>query len=90
LPGWEGQNPTIDLAAEFGVSVALENDADAAALGEAAWGAGKGKSRLIYVTIGTGIGGGIILDGQLYRGADMSHPEWQPRRISNSSGVTRN
>jgi len=75
LPGWKGQNPTIDLAEEFGVSVALENDADAAALGEAAWGAGKGKSRLIYVTIGTGIGGGIILDGQLYRGADMSHPE---------------
>src|SRR6266436_6339860 len=38
-------------------------------------GAGKGKSRLVYVTVGTGIGGGIILDGQLYRGADMAHPE---------------
>jgi len=35
----------------------------------------KGKSRLIYVTVGTGIGGGIILDGQLYRGADRAHPE---------------
>jgi len=64
-----------DLAREFGVRVALENDGDAAALGEAAWGAGKGKSRLIYVTVGTGIGGGIILDGQLYRGADKAHPE---------------
>jgi glucokinase len=75
LPGWKGCNPVKDLAREFGVRVALENDGDASALGEAAWGAGKGKSRLIYVTVGTGIGGGIILDGQLYRGADRAHPE---------------
>ena len=75
LPGWKGCNPVKDLAREFNVRVALENDGDASALGEAAWGAGKGKSRLIYVTVGTGIGGGIILDGELYRGADRSHPE---------------
>jgi glucokinase len=75
LPEWKGCNPVKDLAREFNVFVALENDGDAAALGEAAWGAGKGKSRLIYVTVGTGIGGGIILDGQLYRGVDRSHPE---------------
>jgi glucokinase len=75
LPLWKGCNPVKDLAREFGVSAALENDGDAAALGEAAWGAGRGKQRLIYVTVGTGIGGGIILDGQLYRGVDRSHPE---------------
>jgi len=75
LPGWQGNNPVEDLARAFHVSVALENDADASALGEASWGAGKGKSRLVYVTVGTGIGGGIILDRQLYRGADMAHPE---------------
>lgn len=75
LPGWKGCNPVNDLSREFGVRAALENDGDAAALGEAAWGAGKGKSRLIYVTVGTGIGGGIILDGQLYRGVDRAHPE---------------
>ena len=75
LPGWKGCNPVKDLAREFSVRVALENDGDASALGEAAWGAGKGKSRLIYVTVGTGIGGGIILDGQLYRGVDRAHPE---------------
>jgi glucokinase len=75
LPGWKGCNPVKDLAREFNLRVALENDGDAAALGEAAWGAGKDKSRLIYVTVGTGIGGGIVLDGQLYRGADRSHPE---------------
>lgn len=75
LPGWQGNNPVEDLGREFKVTVALENDADASALGEATWGAGKLKSRLIYVTVGTGIGGGIILDGQLYRGVDMAHPE---------------
>jgi glucokinase len=75
LPEWKGCNPVKDLAREFNVFVALENDGDAAALGEAAWGAGKGKSRLIYITVGTGIGGGIILDGELYRGVDRSHPE---------------
>jgi len=75
LQGWKGCNPVKDLAREFNIRVAMENDGDAAALGEAAWGAGKGKSRLIYVTVGTGIGGGIILDGKLYRGADRSHPE---------------
>jgi glucokinase len=75
LPGWQGNNPVEDLAREFNVTVALENDADASALGEAGWGAGRVKSKLIYVTVGTGIGGGIILDGKLYRGADMAHPE---------------
>lgn len=75
LPGWKGFNLVEDLSRVFNVKAALENDADASALGEANWGAGKGKSRLVYVTVGTGIGGGIILDGQIYRGADMSHPE---------------
>src|SRR5260370_1282947 len=75
LAGWQGNNPVQELAREFKVTVARENDADASALGEAGWGAGKLKSRLIYVTVGTGIGGGIILSGQLYRGVDMAHPE---------------
>ena len=75
LPGWKGFCPVVDLEREFGVRAAIENDGDAAALGEAAWGAGRGKARLIYVTVGTGIGGGIILDGHLYRGAKGAHPE---------------
>src|SRR5437879_1858907 len=72
FPHWRGQNPVKDLEKKFGVSVAMENDADAAALGEAGWGSGKNKSRLIYVTVGTGIGAGIILDGHVYRGVDQS------------------
>jgi glucokinase len=75
LPKWRGKSLVKDLARIFGVTVALENDGDAGALGEAAWGAGRNKSRLIYITIGTGIGGGIILDGRLYRGVEGAHPE---------------
>jgi glucokinase len=76
LPQWSGVSIVNDLSGEFHVPVAMENDADAGALAEASWGAGAGKLCLIYVTIGTGIGGGIILDGKLYRGVDGSHPEF--------------
>ncbi|MGB7493970.1 MAG: ROK family protein [Candidatus Acidiferrum sp.] len=75
FPNWNGENPVKDLDQAFHVGVALENDADAAALGEAGWGAGRNKSRLIYVTVGTGIGVGLIFDGKVYRGVDYSHPE---------------
>jgi glucokinase len=75
FPHWKGENPVRDLSQTFKVSVGIENDADAAALAEAGWGAGANKSRLVYATIGTGIGTGLILDGEVYRGVDQSHPE---------------
>ncbi len=75
LPGWQGANPVATLAGRFGVDVAMENDADAAVLGELQWGAGRGRRNLICVTIGTGIGGGIVLNGALYRGVGGAHPE---------------
>jgi glucokinase len=75
LPGWEGMRLTDELERSLGVSVAMENDADAAALGEFAWGSGRGAKRFIYVTVSTGIGGGMVFDNQLYRGVDGSHPE---------------
>jgi len=75
LPEWEGLNLVAEIKKNFGVTAALENDADAAALGEFAWGAGRGTRRFIYVTVSTGIGGGIVFDGQLYRGVDGAHPE---------------
>lgn len=75
LAAWRGCNPVIWLARHFGLTVAMENDADAAALGEMQWGAGRGKRHLICVTVGTGIGCGIVLNGSLYRGVDGAHPE---------------
>jgi glucokinase len=75
LAEWRGCNPVVWLARHFGLSVAMENDADAAALGEMQWGAGRGKRHLICVTVGTGIGCGIVLNGSLYRGVDGAHPE---------------
>jgi len=75
LLGWEGGDLVTELEMEFGVSVAVENDADAAALAEAKWGSGQNHNSLIYVTVSTGIGGGIVLHGELYRGVGGTHPE---------------
>lgn len=75
LRGWEDCNPVAWLNHRFGVPVAMENDADASTLAESRWGAGRGKRSVIAVTIGTGIGAGIVLDGELYRGARGAHPE---------------
>jgi glucokinase len=86
LPGWRGNNPVAVLGQRFGLRVAMENDADAAALGELLWGAGHGWRNLICVTVGTGIGGGIILSGALYRGVDGAHPEIGHHAIDDSSG----
>lgn len=63
------------LAKELGWPVVLENDANAAALGEMWLGAGRGCRTIVCITLGTGVGGGIILDGKLWRGADGSAGE---------------
>jgi glucokinase len=69
LPGWI-DIPIVDLArTEFGLPAALENDATLAALAEYRHGAARGTNSMIYLTISTGIGGGAVFDGKLYRGA---------------------
>jgi len=76
LPGWEGAPIAAAIEAQLRVPVVLENDADAAALGEWRWGSGRGQARtFLYVTISTGIGVGFIIDGHIYRGVDGAHPE---------------
>ena len=75
LPNLEGRNLAADLGLAFGVPAAVENDADAAALGEFRWGSGRGSRSMIFVTVSTGIGGGVILNGQLFRGLGGCHPE---------------
>jgi glucokinase len=75
LPLWEGINMIRLLEEMLGVPAAIENDADAAALGEYFWGAGKGARVCMYVTVSTGIGCGLIVDGHPYQGAGGAHPE---------------
>jgi len=75
LPGWQGKPLTAALTAATGLQAVAENDADATALGEAAFGVGKGAGSFLLVAVGTGIGGGLIVDGRLYRGAGGAHPE---------------
>ena len=68
LPGWIDYPLVRRIQAGLGLPVSLENDANAAALAEYHFGAGRGTRHMVYLTISTGIGGGLILDGELYRG----------------------
>ncbi|NJR39702.1 MAG: ROK family protein [Leptolyngbyaceae cyanobacterium CSU_1_4] len=70
VPGWENFPLGTLLSEEFGVPVSVDNDANAAALGEHRFGAGQGYDSLLYITISTGVGGGWILQGQPWRGAE--------------------
>ena len=70
IKGWSNLDLRTILESEIKIPVFLEFDGHAAVLGEWWMGSGKGYQNLIDVTIGTGIGGGIILDGKLYRGHD--------------------
>ncbi len=75
LPGWHDV-PLRDIIREkFRTPTFLVHDATAAALGEYHFGAGRGTKNLIYVTVSTGIGGGIIINGKLYQGATGSAGE---------------
>jgi glucokinase len=75
IPGWD-DFPLADWLAELlGWPVALGNDADVAGLAEALFGAGKGLSPVFYITIGSGIGGGLIVNGEIYRGCGRGAAE---------------
>ena len=69
LPGWAKLPIQRILQKATGLPVFLANDANAAALGEQLFGAGKHAKQLIYITVSTGVGGGILIDGKLYTGA---------------------
>lgn len=70
VPGWEEYPLAARLYAEFGAPVAIDNDANVAALGEWTYGAGRWCASMLYVTVSTGIGGGWVLDGHIWNGAD--------------------
>jgi glucokinase len=68
LPGWDHVPIVKRFSAYFQVPVFLQNDANACALAEWKWGAGRGFSNVVFLTFGTGMGAGLILDGKLYAG----------------------
>ncbi len=70
LPGWECVDIVTSFQKAFAVPVALQNDANACALAEWKWGAGRGYENMVFLTFGTGMGAGLILDGRLYTGTN--------------------
>jgi glucokinase len=85
LPGWTGTNLKEQLEAATGRRVEVENDANSAALAEAKFGAAKGYSRVLCLTLGTGLGGGVSWDGKLLSGgpnggaAEVGHMTLYPQ-----------
>jgi glucokinase len=70
VEGWAGYPLVENVRSLTGVPVVMDNDANAGALGEAYYGAGRGADPLFYMTLSTGIGGGIVVNQRVYRGAD--------------------
>jgi glucokinase len=68
LPGWHDYPVRNEIEQRLGAPVTLENDANAAAFGEAWLGAARGQHSMCMITLGTGVGGGIVLDGKIWRG----------------------
>jgi glucokinase len=76
IEGWEGFALADWVREVMGIPlVSIQNDADTAGLGEARFGAGRGLSPIFYATIGSGIGGGLIVDGRIYRGSGLGASE---------------
>jgi glucokinase len=75
LPGWVDIPLRSNIEATYGISPFILNDASAAALGEHRFGAGRNSANLVYITVSTGIGGGIIIDNSLYSGTSGSAGE---------------
>lgn len=70
LPGWDNVEIVKQIQSHFGVKTFLQNDANACAVAEWKFGAGKGSRNMIFLTFGTGLGAGLILDGKLYSGTN--------------------
>jgi len=69
VPGWTGVYLAKILRKRFGLRAFVDNDVNVMAMGECMFGAGKGLKNAVFVTLGTGVGGGMVINGELYRGA---------------------
>ena len=75
-PGWSGTHLVGPFAAAFGIPIGFDTDVNAAALAEGRWGAARGLKSFVYMTLGTGIGGGAVIDGRILHGlghSEMGH-----------------
>ena len=82
LIGWDDVHITEHFTKKFGVPAYLQNDANACALAEWMYGAGRGTKNMIFLTFGSGLGAGLILDGKLYSGANGNAGECGHIRLS--------
>lgn len=78
-PGWADTDVGQQLGRRLGVPIAFDTDVNAAALGEYRWGAAQGLETVCYITVGTGIGGGVVLAGRPLHG--LLHPEFGHLRV---------
>ena len=88
LPGWEHVDVRTPLEQRFGIPVGLQNDANAGALAEWFWGAGRGCHNLVFLTCGTGMGAGLILDDRLYSGTNELAGEVGHMRLAISGPIS--
>lgn len=87
LPGWDQVPITEMLTGRFGITAYLCNDANACALAEWKFGAGRGVQNMVFLTMGTGMGAGLILNGHLYRGTNGNAGEIGHIRLSDYGPV---
>ena len=89
LPGWAGVKPAEELAARLGLHVHLDNDANLGALAEVTLGAGVGARDAIYLMVSGGVGAGLILGGELYRGSGGTAGELGHVLVDESGPICR-
>lgn len=88
IPGWEGFHLADWLQELCGVPVCVDNDANVAALGESRFGAGRGAGSMFYVTVGSGVGGGLVSEGRIFHGASPGEAEIGQLRLDGTGRTT--
>jgi glucokinase len=89
LPGWAGTAVADAVRAAFGIPCAVDNDVNALAVGEAKFGAGRGLETVVYLALGTGVGGALLLNGRLHHGATWTGGEFGHLLLTTDEAASR-